>query len=147
MTRLVRAEDGAWRSEGPVAIGGEWKSMLRVQTGRELAAAPVYLPADEAIPAPEVPAPGPAGVTRAIVSDKDVLQREAKTDVAGWLWAAASGLIGLLYLAFLIAIAWGVGRVGRARAGADAGAPRPAPLAAASRPEPAPRAAAGAGIA
>ncbi len=39
-------------------LGGEWKSMLRVQKDRQLASVPVFLPADAAIPAPEVPAPG-----------------------------------------------------------------------------------------
>lgn len=117
----VRLPGGGWRSDRPVPIGGEWKSMLRVQTGREIASVPVFLPADEAIPAPEVPAPGPAGVTREVVSDKEVLQREAKTDVAGWLWAAATGLIGLMYLTFLCAIALGVGRVGRAGSGRPGG--------------------------
>ena len=135
--------EGGWRSDGPVPIGGEWKSMLRVQTGRELASVPVFLPADEAIPAPEVPAPGP-GVTREVVSDKDVLQREAKTDVAGWLWAAATGLIGLMYLTFLCAIAWGVGRVGRAGSGKPGGESVPEPASDASlspspRPPPRPR--------
>ena len=93
--------------------------MLRVQTDRQLAAVPVFLPEDTAIPAPEVPAPaqGAAPVTREVVTDKDVLQREAKTDVAGWMWGGATGLIGLMYLTFLTAIAIGVGRVGRAAAG------------------------------
>ena len=93
--------------------------MLRVQTDRQLAAVPVFLPEDPAIPAPEVPAPaaGGAPLTREVVTDKDVLQREAKTDVAGWMWAGASGLIGFMYLVFLTAIAIGVGRVGRAAAG------------------------------
>ena len=116
VTKVERTSDGTWRSEGPVPLGGEWKSMLRVQTDRQLAAVPVFLPEDTAIPAPEVPAPaqGAAPVTREVVTDKDVLQREAKTDVAGWMWGGATGLIGFMYLAFLTAIAIGVGRVGRA---------------------------------
>jgi hypothetical protein len=119
VTKVDRAADGSWRTEGSVPLGGEWKSMLRVQTDRQLAAVPVFLPEDPAIPAPEVPAPvaGAAPVTREVVTDKDVLQREAKTDVAGWMWAGATGLIGLMYLAFITAIAIGVGRVGRAAAG------------------------------
>jgi hypothetical protein len=57
-----------------------------------------------------------------VVTDKDVLQREAKTDVAGWMWAGATGLIGFMYLAFITAIAVGVGRVGGAAAGPPSGA-------------------------
>ena len=79
---------------------------------------PVFLPADSAIPAPEVPAT--ASFEREIVTDKEVLQREVKDDVPGWTWTAATGLIGLMYLGFLIAIAWGVGRVARGEGGPGA---------------------------
>ncbi len=81
-------------------------------------------------------------MTREVVTDKDVLQREAKTDVPGWIWAAATGLIGLMYLAFLTAIAWGVGRVGRAGSGKPRGesVSEPASDASLSRsPRPSPR--------
>jgi len=136
VVKVERASDGSWRSESPVPLGGEWKSMLRVQTDRQLAAVPVFLPEDPAIPAPEVPAPaaGAAPVTREVVTDKDVLQREAKTDVAGWLWAGATGLIGLMYLTFLTAIAIGVGRVGRAAASPGAPGGASAARATASQP-------------
>jgi hypothetical protein len=102
---------------------------------RQLAAVPVFLPADAAIPAPEVPA-SPT-FEREIVTDKEVLQREVKDDVPGWTWTAATGLIGLMYLGFFIAIAWGVGRVARAKGpGAEpqASQARPKPARAAPRP-------------
>ncbi len=117
VVKMEQAGDGTWQSESPVPLAGDWKSMLRVQTDRQLASVPVWLPEDPAIPAPEISAPpvGGAPLTREVVTDKEVLQRESKTDVAGWLWAGATGLIGLFYLIFLTAIGWGVGRVGRAQ--------------------------------
>ena len=96
---------------------GDWKSIIRVQSDRQLAAIPVFLPADSAIPAPGGPGASPSFRTREVVTDKEVLQREVKDDVPGWTWTAATGFIGLMYLGFLIAIAIGVGRVGRAAAG------------------------------
>ena len=101
---------------------------------RELAAVPVFLPADSAIPAPEVPAT--ASFEREIVTDKEVLQREVKDDVAGWTWTAATGLIGLMYLGFLTAIAWGVGRVAGQgpRRGAAASQAKPEPTSTSPRP-------------
>ena len=61
--------------------------MVRLQTGNQILAAPIYLPEDTAIPAPEVPAR--AAFTRAFVSDHQVLQREQKQDVPGWLTTVA----------------------------------------------------------
>jgi len=123
ITPLERDGDRGWRSSEAVPLHGDWKSMLRIQNGRELSAVPIFLPEDEAIPAPEVPAE--PSFTRELLADHEVLQREAKTDVAGWLWGGASGAIGLLYVAFLAGLGWGVGRVARHRGG-DPGAEAPA---------------------
>jgi uncharacterized protein YraI len=51
------------------------------------------------------------------------LQRERKSDVPGWLFAAASLVVLAIALAFLAALAWGLARV--ARAGPGTGPPRP----------------------
>ena len=37
-------------------IGGDWKTLVRLHTGTDLTAAPIYLPEDPAIPAKEIPA-------------------------------------------------------------------------------------------
>jgi hypothetical protein len=129
LTDLDKGADGVWRSEGPVPLSGDWKSIVRVHDGRELAAVPAYMPEDTAIPAPEIPA---ESATRAVTTDKQVLQREVKDDVSGWIWAAATGVVGLLYLGFLTALGWGVGRVARASAGEPRG--ERAPGRAASEP-------------
>jgi hypothetical protein len=92
-------------------VHGEWKASLRIQDSSDLVALPIYMPADPAIPAREVPAS--ESFTREFVADRELLQREVKDDVPGWLWTAASGTVMALYLVFLVTLAWGVGRVAR----------------------------------
>ena len=110
---LERQADGAYRTTEPIPMGGNWKSLLRVHDGSVLAAVPVDLPEDAAIPAPAIPAGD--GFTRPLQEEITIMQRERKQDVAGWLWPAAATLVLALYLAFLAALAWGVGRIGRAQ--------------------------------
>ena len=45
LTELEQGDDGVWRSERRGAAERRWKSIVRVQNGRELAAVPVFLPA------------------------------------------------------------------------------------------------------
>ena len=48
---------GVWRTDEPMPLAGDWKTLVRLHTPLHgLAAAPVYLPADPAIPAAEHPA-------------------------------------------------------------------------------------------
>ena len=47
------------------------------------------------------------------IDDKKLLQREQKDDVPGWLWGGANVAVLALYVAFLTALAIGVGRVAR----------------------------------
>ena len=108
---LEQIEPGVYRTTEPVPASGDWKATIRLQDGRRVLGAPLFLPKDTAIPAPEVPAA--ASFDRAFQRDHELLQRERKGDVPGWLWTAAGGLVLALYLAFLGALAWGVARVGR----------------------------------
>ena len=110
---LERQADGTYRTTEPIPMGGNWKSLLRLHDGRELAAVPIDLPEDAAIPAPAIPAG--QGFTRPLQEEITIMQRERKQDVAGWLWPAAATLVLALYLAFLAALAGGVGRSGRAQ--------------------------------
>ncbi len=129
VSELERTGPDKWRSVEPVPLHGDWKASLRVDNGRDLVALPIYMPRDEAIPAPGVPAHH--HFTREFVADHDVLQREVNKDVPGWLWSAASGAVLALYLVFLGTLAWGVGRVGRAAArGTGTQGPATNPLAA-----------------
>jgi len=111
--RLERVGDGVFRSTRPLPVHGDWKTLIRLHDGRDLAAVPVFLPEDPAIPAPEIPAP--QRLERAFVAEIDLLQRERKDDVAGWVWVAASAVVLALYVVFLGALAWGVGRLARSR--------------------------------
>ncbi len=88
---------------------GEWKTMIRLHRGNALTALPIYLPADPAIPVKGIPAE--AQFERAFGPEQQLLQRERKADVAGWLWAVAYGVVLAIALGFLALLAWGVHRV------------------------------------
>jgi hypothetical protein len=117
--RLERTGPGTYESTKPVPVHGDWKTMLRVHEGNSLLGIPVYLPADPAIPAPEVRAE--PQFTRTFVDETKILQRELKDDVPTWIWAAASLLVLAISLSFIFALAWGLGRA----AGGAGGETRP----------------------
>jgi hypothetical protein len=117
--RLERTGPGTYESTKPVAVYGDWKTMLRVHKGSSLLGIPVYMPADPAIPAPEVKAE--PHFTRTFVDETKILQRELKDDVPGWIWAAASLVVLFISLSFILALAWGLGRA----AGGPGGETRP----------------------
>ncbi len=109
LDRLEPTGDGAWRTTRPLPLGGNWKLLVRLHDGRTMTAVPLYLAADPALNAPELPAE--ASATRDAVHEQLILQRELKQGVPGWVWGAASLLVLLCTLALLAALAWGVGRV------------------------------------
>lgn len=125
---LRQTGPGEYRTTRPVPVQGDWKTLLRVHDGRTLWAVPLYLPADPAIAATEVPAT--SGVTRAAVPESTILQREKKTDTPRWLWTAASLVVLLCSLAIVAGVSWGVGRYARrgTPTPADAAAPQPRPV-------------------
>jgi hypothetical protein len=117
LTRLKQIAPGVYRSDQAIPVGGEWKALLRFHRGREMAVAPVYMPADPAIPgATEIPAT--RSFDRGLVADKTVLQRERKTDVPLWLWGTMSMVVAALALLLLGTLGWGLVRLAR-RAGSD----------------------------
>ena len=115
LDRLEQTGPGTYESTKSVPVYGDWKTMLRVHEGNSLLGVPVYMPSDPAIPAPEVPAK--AHFTRTFVDEKTILQRELKDDVPGWTWAAASLVVLVISLSFILALAWGLGRAARAGGG------------------------------
>jgi hypothetical protein len=120
--RLVKESRGVYRFRVPAPVYGDWKTVLRVQNGRSIMGVPIYMPADSAIPgAKEVPAR--ADFTRAFVADHELLQRERKDDIPGWLWTGACLLVLVLSLIFMASLAWGVARV--ARTGPGGGSDEP----------------------
>jgi hypothetical protein len=119
--RLESAGDGLYRTTKPIPVFSDWKATLRLQHGREVLGLPLYMPRDAAIPAPKVAAK--PSFTRTFVSDHQLLQRERKQGVPGWLTTAAPLCVLAIALGFLATLAWGLGRVAR-RDGPAPRAPR-----------------------
>jgi hypothetical protein len=106
--RLQRVGDGVYRTTQPIPVYGKWKAMLRMENGRAVVAVPIYLPADPAIPAKGVPAS--AHFTRPFVSDKSVLQREARAQAAD-LAIPAYVLLAAIVVAWLVSLGFGLRRL------------------------------------
>src|SRR5581483_3844285 len=53
---LHATSPGTYVTDAPLPVGGKWKTMLRLHTGAVMMSAPVFLPADPEICAPEIPA-------------------------------------------------------------------------------------------
>jgi hypothetical protein len=131
---LDEVSPGVYRSDKPVPVTGRWKSVVTLARGDQLMAAPVYLPADPAIGAPEIPAL-PERST-AFVRNTTLLLREQHGG-AGWVaWAAYSALAGLVAL-WVALMAFIARRVSEEEASTEL-APPPAPAPAAN-PTPPPR--------
>ena len=108
LDELEQTEPGVYRTTEPLPIDGTWKTLLRLHEGNSLTLAPVYLPADPAIPAEGVRATD--GMTREFVAEKEFLQREAKAD-PGPLALVAYLIVVAITLAFLGMVAWGLHRL------------------------------------
>ena len=119
--RLERVAEGVYRSTQPIPVHGTWKTMARLHKGRSITALPIYAPADRAIPAPAVTAP--PRFERAFVSDKELLQREAKVQ-GDDLTYGGYGVVFLITMGLLAMLAWGLHRVGTT-AGTKRGGPPP----------------------
>ncbi len=109
--KLEPVREGVWRTDRPMPVSGSWKTLIRLHTPlHDLAAAPVYLPADPAIPAEAYPA---ASGPRDLVEEKLVLRREEKQDVPGWLWSTGYAVVGGLFLGLFATVAAGYSTAGR----------------------------------
>ena len=108
---MRRVGPGVYRTSEPLPTSGDWKALIRLQNGSALADVPVYLPADPAIPAPAVPAS--PHFTRPLVSDSELMQRERKRDVPGWLWAAGIASVMSTVAILLTILGWSLNRVAR----------------------------------
>jgi hypothetical protein len=107
---LRRIGPGLWRTTSPLPVHGDWKALIRLHHGRSIAAVPVYLPEDAAIPVPGLSAP--ARFTRPFVLERNVLQRERKSDVPGSLATIAYSAVGSIFLALFALLGWALARLG-----------------------------------
>ena len=107
--QLERTGPDSWQTTEPVPVGGTWKTLLRVQDGRMLTAAPIFLPQDEAIGAEELPVE--AQMTRQFVPEIEILQRERELDTSPWMWGVANLVVLVCSFAILAGISVAVARV------------------------------------
>jgi hypothetical protein len=105
VNRLRKTGPGTWQTTQPLPVHDSWKTTLRLQRGSDVLGLAVYMPADDAIPAKEVPAT--ASFSRDFVLDKKLLQREQKSGVPSYLWALAYAVVGLLAVFALLCIGAG----------------------------------------
>jgi hypothetical protein len=117
---LDEVRPGVYRTTEPIPVYGDWKTTLRLHVGTDVLGLPIYMPADEAIPAEEIPAT--SQFTRDFVRDKKLLQREQKEGVAPGLWTVAYVVVAAIAV---VTIA-GIGR-GLSVAARPVGGRRPSP--------------------
>lgn len=99
MKRLEKQSDGSWYAEGDFPITGTWKTVVRLSKDGNRSAVPVRMPLDRELGLPEIRAE--QVVTRDVVNDLELLQRERRPDTPGWLWSAGLGFCFLMYLGLL----------------------------------------------
>jgi len=127
---LHRIGSGHYRTTTPVPVSGSWKSMVTLERGDQVMAAPIYLPADAEIGAPAIPALPQRDVT--FVRNTALLLREQH---AGPAWPALLAYTGLAVLvtAWMALIAFTVTRISSGADGTPSGSRQPSRP---GRPEP-----------
>jgi len=106
LAELDEVGPGRYVASRPVPVGGEWKSMVGLQRGDEVMAAPIYLPADPEIGASAIPAQAERRVPFSL--NTDILLREGKDGPAWPALAAYAGVtlvVGLWLSLFVRAAA------------------------------------------
>ncbi|MFL5846027.1 MAG: hypothetical protein ACJ762_15170 [Solirubrobacteraceae bacterium] len=111
LDRLRKISEGVYETTEPIPVNGEWKALVRLHHGNSLTAIPIFLPADQALKAKEVPAD--PTFTRTFVADHEILQREQKS-TSGALPPIAYGVVAAIALSLLALLAWGLHRLGLA---------------------------------
>ena len=95
VSEMEEVAPGHWRSEDPVTIEGNGKTLLRLHRSDELMTIPIRMPADEEIDEPEIPA---EDRKTAFAGEKDFLMRETyegastMTYVVAALWVVVVAL-------------------------------------------------------
>jgi hypothetical protein len=125
--QLDETSPGVYETTKPLPVHGTWKTLIRLQRDNYVAGLPIYLPEDSAIPAPAVKAT--QHFDRPFVDETQILQREQKDDVPGYLAGIAYTVVAAIVVGLLILLGWVLNRIARP----DEGRPR-------ERREPTPRA-------
>ena len=107
--QLREVSPGVYRTTRPIPVNGTWKALIRLQRDNYVAGLPVYMPEDSAIPAPAVTAP--PSFDRPFVDETQILQRELKSGVPGYLAGLAYALVGLIVLSLLVLLGWVLDRI------------------------------------
>jgi hypothetical protein len=109
--QLEETAPGVYETTKPLPVYGTWKTLIRLQRDNYVAGLPVYLPEDTAIPAPEVKAT--ASFNRPFTDETEILQRELKSGVPGYLAGIAYAVVGSIVLGLLLLLGWVLNRIAR----------------------------------
>jgi hypothetical protein len=104
VSELERTGPGTYRTTEPIPVYDGWKALIRLHKDDALVGVPIYLPKDEAIPAPLVPAE--ESFSRPFVRELEILQRERKDDVPGALSLIAYLTVAAIAAVLVVLIAW-----------------------------------------
>jgi hypothetical protein len=107
--QLEQVSPGVYETTKPLPVHGTWKTLIRLHTDNYVAGLPVYLPEDSAIPAPAVKAL--ASFDRPFTDETQILQRELKSGVPGYLAGVAYAVVGLIVLSLLVLLGWVLNRI------------------------------------
>ena len=116
--QLQRVSPGVYETTKPLPVHGTWKTLIRLQRDNYVAGLPIYLPEDSAIPAPAVNAP--ASFDRPFTDETQILQRELRPGVPGYLAGIAYTVVGSIVISLLGLLGWVLNRIARS----DEGRPR-----------------------
>ena len=109
--RLEEVGSGVYRTTEPLPAYGTWKTLVRLHRDNYVAGVPIYMPEDSAIPAPAVPAK--PHFTRSFVDETEILQREQKPGVPGYLAALAYAAVAAIVAALIALLGWVLTRIAR----------------------------------
>ncbi|MDX6583806.1 MAG: hypothetical protein QOI10_2990 [Solirubrobacterales bacterium] len=128
--QLRRVSPGVYETTKPLPAHGTWKTLIRLQRDNYVAGLPVYMPEDSAIPAPAIKAR--PSFQRPFVDETQILQRELKSGVPGYLAGLAYSIVAAIVLGLVLLLGWVLNRIARPddggpRRGVSAAAPRTRP--------------------
>jgi hypothetical protein len=113
--QLERVSPGVYETTKPIPVHGTWKALIRLQRDNFVAGLPIYLPEDSAIPAPAVQAR--ASFDRPFTDETQILQRELKSGVPGYLAGLAYAVVAAIVLGLLLLLGWVLNRIARPEGG------------------------------